>query len=76
MLEGLEASSVERELELAILEAHLVVESGVLGDGANLVQVLTLTASGDVFNTDGDLTVAVVVNLGLGLLVIFARKNV
>lgn len=37
LLEGLEGSTVEGELKVAILKAHLVVESGFGRDSANLV---------------------------------------
>lgn len=65
LLQCLECSAIERELEVTILEAHLVMESGAVRDRANLVQVLALTAGGHKLDTDRDLATAAVVDLSL-----------
>lgn len=70
LLEGLEVATVERKLEVALLKAHLVVETATGRDVANLVQVLTMAARSDKLNANSDLAIAVVVNLGLVLLVL------
>lgn len=75
LLQGLEFATVEREVELAILKAHFIVETRARLDFADLVQVLTMTTSGDKLNTNGNLSIAVVVDLSLGLLVnLLARR--
>ncbi len=65
LLQGLQCSTVEAKLQLAILEAQIVGKSAARGDSANLVQVLALTTSCNKLNTDRDLAIAVVVNLSL-----------
>lgn len=68
LLQGLECSTVKRELELTILKAHLIIKSAARSDSANLVQVLALTSGCNKLNTDCDLAIAAIVNLSLDLL--------
>lgn len=68
LLQGLECSTVKRELERTTLKAQLIMKSGARGDSANLVQVLALTPGCNKLNTDRDLAIAVIVNLSLDLL--------
>lgn len=70
LLQGLHRAAVESELKVSVLEAHLIVEAGSGGNVADLVEVLTLTASSHVLDADSNVTVAVVVYLGLRLLAI------
>lgn len=68
LLQGLESSTVERELEVAILETHLVMESAAWRDTSNLVQVLALASFRSIRNADGNLAIPIVVDFGLFLL--------
>lgn len=68
LLQGLECSTVKRELERTTLKAHLIMKSAARRDSANLVQVLALTPGCNKLNTDRDLAIAVIVNLSLDLL--------
>lgn len=69
LLQGLECSTIKRELKSVVLIAQLIVESGTRSDRADWVQVLAFTAGCDHLNTNSNLT-TMIIHLGLDWLVL------